>query len=178
MVLVRLCRATIHIGGSGLYIPVRSTLSQIFVDFFRIVWLISTNPKKEGKHMLTNEQKATILSMREQSISYADIAELTGVSVNRAKQSVFRQRHKGQIRRCAQCNKVMTNSNNRPSKRFCSNGCRFKWWYVHRDQLSTLQAHTHNCVVCGKEFFSFKEASFCSRSCYSESMRGTKVTHA
>ena len=128
--------------------------------------------------MLTNEQKATILSMRKQGIPYADIAIVTGVHANLAKQIVFRHRHKKQIMRCAQCNKVMTDSNNRPSKRFCSNRCRSKWWYVHRDQLSTLHEHSHNCVVCGRQFFSFKAASFCSRSCYYESKRGSKATHA
>ena len=71
--------------------------------------------------MMTEKQKATILSMRKQGIPYADIASITGVPVNRAKQFVFRQRHNGQIRHCAQCHKVMAN-NNRSTKRFCSNG--------------------------------------------------------
>ena len=69
---------------------------------------------------------------------------------------------------CLQCGKPFDNGVS-GRKRFCSDRCRIRWWMEHPEHLR--DAKKHQCPVCGKVFFAYKPARYCSLDCYHHSRR-------
>ena len=119
--------------------------------------------------MTSNEKKQADM-LRDQRLTYVQIAEKMGLGVSTVKMYFQRKTPSDHIGICPQCKKPL--GKDAPSKkRFCSDKCRVKWWIEHPEQLSNQQQHLHRCPVCGKGFYSFKPAKFCSPSCYHRSRR-------
>ena len=125
---------------------------------------------------MTEKEKKLALEMRAEGVSYKEISEKLGINETTLKVAVSRHNNaqKGssdKIRRCIQCKRVLPKKA-RATQRFCSNKCHNEWWNSHQDQLRGDKHVVHRCVVCGKEFASYKKAGFCSRECYYVSLKG------
>lgn len=120
--------------------------------------------------MMRQRQKDELVRLRNEGMTYAEIAESTGLSFGSVKMFFYRTRRNDATLRCEQCHQLIRNSN-RPQQRFCSYSCRMKWWARHPDQHGYTERHCFCCVTCGKSFYSLHTQSYCSRNCYYVSKR-------
>ncbi|MBE6068067.1 MAG: RNA polymerase subunit sigma-70 [Clostridium lundense] len=71
---------------------------------------------------------------------------------------------------CAYCRKPIKQKGQGRTKRFCSEGCRRKWWSEHQSERSKSEAATYKytCPYCGKRFsvYGNKKRKYCSHNCY------------
>ena len=113
---------------------------------------------------MTNKQKATIDRLVQQGESITAIAETMGLSKSAVKSYLYRSTEKEGRAFCAQCGKAM-DTYKRPTRRFCSDACRTRWWNHH--QQKTL-AFTGICAYCHHEFRMRRngEKKYCSHACY------------
>lgn len=128
---------------------------------------------KEGKTM-TQSQKNTIETLRATGMQYAEIASEMGMSLSTIKM-YFHRKKKPAPPRCDQCHRPLITTNKKA--RFCSASCRCKWHQSHLDVSSDPEKYIRYCHVCGRMFYSTKNASFCSRPCYYQSRRKVAVDH-
>ena len=120
---------------------------------------------------MTDKDKKRLTELRGQGYTYQQIAEASGVVLSSVK--MFFKRNNtpsddGGI--CAQCKKPLEKDAPK-KKRFCSEKCRIKWWAEHPEQLSNAREHQYKCPACGKDFYSYMPAKFCSLNCYHRSRR-------
>jgi len=113
---------------------------------------------------MTNKQKATIDRMVQQGESSTAIADVMGLSKSAVKSYLYRSTEKEGRAFCVQCGKTM-DTYKRPSRRFCSDDCRTRWWNQH--QQKTLP-FTGICAYCHHEFRLRRlgEKKYCSHACY------------
>ena len=141
-------------------------------------------PELEDSPM-TNEQRATIDSLRSQGLGYKKIAAMISVSPNTVK-SYLRKVEPARTEKpapeplptstppestdhsCDNCGKAIEQVSGRKRKRFCSDACRNAWWNQHLDQVQRRAIYHFACPVCGKEFSAYGNAQrkYCSRECY------------
>ena len=79
--------------------------------------------------MMTKQQKATAELLRKEGMTYREIRAKIGVSTAAVKMYFYRQQH--QLVKpplCEQYHKPIQATVYRPNRRFCSPGCRAKWW--------------------------------------------------
>ena len=119
--------------------------------------------------MMTRTQKATILEMRAEGITYKTIAEQMGMSLGSVKMFVSRH-NRPDDRRCEQCGKLLPKGAG-ASQRFCSTKCKNDWWYAHPSKAEGQKQKTCICGSCGATFMSYKPSKYCSRACYYASLR-------
>ena len=119
---------------------------------------------------MTRYQEGRILCMREQGVSYGQIASTLDVPLNTVK-SFCRRRNicaetGGAEPRCAYCGKVMPQAGKR--KKYCSYTCRMRWWNEHRQLITRKSAISVACRNCGRVFHAYAKAgrSYCSHRCY------------
>ena len=117
--------------------------------------------------MMTRTQKATILEMRAEGITFKAIAEQMGMSLGSVKMFVSRH-NRADDRRCEQCGKPLPKGAG-AAQRFCSTKCKTMWWNANPRRAAKLIQHT--CAVCGTAFTGGKSSKFCSRACYYASMQ-------
>ena len=112
--------------------------------------------------MMTRTQKATILEMRAEGITYKTIAEQMGMSLGSVKMFVSRH-HRADDRRCEQCGKLLPNGA-AASQRFCTIKCKTVWWNANPTRVAK-QVH-HTCAICGISFMGGKAVFiiFCKRA--------------
>jgi hypothetical protein len=71
---------------------------------------------------------------------------------------------------CACCNKPIKQNKGGRARRFCSEGCRRKWWKENKDKQTKSEKATYKfiCHRCGIEFNSYgnKRRKYCSHDCY------------
>ena len=114
--------------------------------------------------MVTKKQKETIDRMVQKGESGTAIAEATGLSKSAVKSYMYRNTEKEGRSFCVQCGKTM-DTDKRPSRRFCSDNCRTRWWNAHQQKALPF---TGICAYCHREFRMrrYGEKKYCSHACY------------
>ena len=140
---------------------------------------------------MTNEQRATIDSLRAQGLGYKKIANMISISPNTVK-SYLRQAKPVHMEKpafeplpqpaspkqaeckCDNCGKTIEQVSGQKRKRFCSDSCRNAWWNSHLDQVRRRAIYHFTCPACGKQFSAYGNAQrkYCSRACYLEGRYG------
>lgn len=126
--------------------------------------------------MLTEVQKQTIIDLRTQGFSYAEIAGILQLSPNTVKSLCRRSHIKPEKLKekssglCQNCGKQLYHRSGTKPKTFCCSQCRYEWWNRHRRK----KPYRLICQHCGREFVSFgnKKRKFCGRECYRLSRYG------
>ena len=123
---------------------------------------------------MTNSEKNTILSMKEQNYSFNAIAKSTGLPIGTIKSFLSRdnaQKKLGAVEskeqtidNCRQCGLPLVQGEHRKQRAFCSDRCRMIYWNDHRDLSQRPSAHLQQCEVCGESFYTYK-GHYCSRAC-------------
>jgi len=146
--------------------------------YFFAVFLKNGSPKappnlripKEVPGM-TQEEKIRVRELRQNGISYSNISQATGLSLNTIKSFCLRngmtssKREEGPT--CLNCGKRLRKSHFKPRK-FCSDGCRNMWWNKRRYLRHSEKMKEYICPVCGERFYDYssKNRKYCSQSCY------------
>ena len=121
---------------------------------------------------MTDNDKKLIGVYRSQGLGYKRIAAVLGLSVNAVK--CYFRRHPVEKREsaCEQCGKTVVQAPHRKKKRFCSDACRMKWWYAHKDRMRVKKLYEHTCRMCGIVFTDqYKDRTYCSRACFADARR-------
>lgn len=119
--------------------------------------------------MMTTEQKASIITLRSDGLTYSDIAERLKLSINTVKSFYRRCGNKSvPTANCKYCGKPILQPSGAREKKFCSDKCRMTWWNSHRDEVNYKVVYKYKCECCGKEFevYGNKKRRYCGRSCY------------
>lgn len=125
---------------------------------------------------MQESQKQTILDLRVQGLTYAEIAQAMELSPNTVKsvcrRSGIKLQQPEQISSelCKNCGKALHKQPGRKPRTFCSNRCRYEWWNKHRKK----RVYHLICHQCGRQFISFgnKKRKFCGKDCYLASRYG------
>lgn len=114
--------------------------------------------------------KQSILMLRQQGESFAEIAKLLSLSPNTVKsicrrssvQAMPAEERGSNV--CKNCGKPLSQILGKKQKTFCSTHCRTVWW----NRTRRRKPYRLTCYCCGKEFISFgnRKKKFCSRECY------------
>ena len=126
---------------------------------------------------MTDKQKITIKDLRNKGVSYAQIAEQTGISRNTIKSFCRRSNIEiiEQIKTkdtsklsCKQCGEALHPIAGRKKPKFCSVECRRKWWNSHPEEVNRKAIYTFVCAKCGNTFTAYgnQGRKYCSHSCY------------
>ncbi len=121
---------------------------------------------------MTDQQKQRIINLRAEGKQYKEIADELGLSLGCVKMFYSRLKDRQRNPRCEQCGKILRKDLIRPTRRFCSDICRVKWWAEHPEEMK--EEHKFKCELCGRNFYSRKIRKFCSRACYYASRRASK----
>ena len=133
---------------------------------------------------MTQAEKETIISLRQQQFSFSAIAEATGISLGTIKSFLSRTKRKDAIlaamqqpnaiqQKCRQCGAPLTQTEHRKIQVYCNDKCRARWWNVHRDLSKRISTHKQICEICGLAFYTYN-GRYCSRTCFGLS-RSTKA---
>jgi len=120
--------------------------------------------------MISNVQKDTILTMRQQGCSCPEIAKYLALSPNTVKSICRRggakalQPKMSTVDVCKNCGAPLSQSAGGRKRTFCSNQCRYAWWNAVRSK----KPYRLTCFYCGKQFISYgnRKRKFCGRECY------------
>lgn len=136
---------------------------------------------------MNDSQKSKITEMRLQGLGYKAIAKelsltrdsvkgyckrnlLSGIGAT-VNQNLKVMNVKTEI--CSCCNKPIKQIPRGRNRRFCSDGCRRKWWNENPDKRTKNEnaMYKYNCIYCNKEFVCYgnKKRKFCSHNCYIKS---------
>ena len=124
---------------------------------------------------MTKEQKALVVKLRDQGMTFAAIAEKLDISVNsiksfyrrngNASNATITSNNENQLC-CKECGKPIAQPFGTREKKFCSDKCRMLWWNTHRSEVKLKSAGHCKCSCCGKVFQAYAHRKFCSRDCY------------
>jgi sigma-70 region 4 type 2 len=123
---------------------------------------------------MNQDEKARIIELREEGLSYTEIAKRMDISKNTIKSFCRRngitetKKDKRDLGVCEFCRKPISQPVARKKKRFCSDSCRNKWWNSHMDEVDRKASYECVCRYCDKTFFSYgnKNRKYCSHQCY------------
>lgn len=81
---------------------------------------------------MNREQKASIIRMRSDGMTFSEIANQLQLSINTVK-SFYRRnaKTKSQLEACMNCGKPIVQTKHKRQKKFCSDKCRNAWWSAH-----------------------------------------------
>ena len=113
---------------------------------------------------MTDQEKLSIIALRNAGLTYQAIADETGISLGSIKMFFMRG---SPVPLCEQCHKPLRQDLVRKNRRFCSDVCRVQWWTEHPKRTSCC-----TCKHCGKQFYSRKPRTYCSRSCFYADRKG------
>ena len=144
---------------------------------------------------MTEKEKTHITTLRERGYTYKQISDETGIGLSTVKMHFNRMlahQHPACVEItsntpvapiettnaastehdpvCLQCGEPLGKDIS-GRRRFCSDRCRIRWWMEHPEQLRNAKKHQHQCPICGKMFFAYKPAQYCSLDCYHHSRR-------
>jgi len=122
---------------------------------------------------MTNEEKRTIIELREKGLAYSKIALQVNIASSTIK-SFFQKYDKGSgASVCLECGKAIPVIPHRKKKKFCCDVCRFAWWSKHRDARQLKAIYNYVCPTCRKEFTAYGNPHrvYCSRACSAEGRR-------
>ena len=132
--------------------------------------------------MITQQHKNEINRLRDEGLSYRDIADRLSLPLGTVKSICHRKREdmptasrQGDL--CRQCGEALMPSTQSAVKRFCSDACRMAWWKAHPEALNRKAVYHITCALCGAAFESYGNAhrKYCSRACYSKARRAANV---
>jgi endogenous inhibitor of DNA gyrase (YacG/DUF329 family) len=125
------------------------------------------------------DQKQQIQQMRQEGLSYSQIASALGISENTIKSFCRRnslctmKSPKPLVAKethafCKHCEKPLTHGTKGQPKKFCSEECRRAWWKANDNQLMKKAYYTFKCIGCGKknESYGNRNRKFCGHACY------------
>ena len=124
---------------------------------------------------MTETQKETIRSLRDQGFGYNRIAKQMGLSISCVTMHCLRNGLGGKGLSthpsgplCPQCGKPITLREGVKKRRFCSDDCRLKWWNNHRDLIDHYKTIPFACKECGSTFLAYPDSKrkYCSHKCY------------
>jgi len=131
---------------------------------------------------MTANQKQRILGLRQQELSFSEIADIVGVPKNTVKTFCWRNRdipcdasedtgikeNKENNENCDHCGKLLEQRPKKKPRRFCDDKCRHEWWREHRDCLNKRAVYAVVCAHCKAEFGSYgnKGRKYCCHACY------------
>ena len=124
---------------------------------------------------MNEDQKTSIISLRQEGRSYSQIAIALQLSENTVK-SICR-RHlvvgKEELRTksadcCKNCSKPLKNLRFGKPAKFCSERCRREWWKNNNSSPNRKAYYPVRCLGCDKEFLSYgnEKRKYCSHACY------------
>ena len=124
---------------------------------------------------MTECERQQIHDLRLKGTGYKAIAALLGISRDSVRG--FCKRNKMEVVDrvnnqlvCPCCGRVITKSTRGRTRRFCSDGCRRKWWAENYDARNKKPEaiYQYTCLHCGKQFSAYgdKHRKYCSHSCY------------
>jgi len=129
---------------------------------------------------MTNEQKNQIAVLRAQGLGYKKVAQVLNLSVNTVKSFCKRSQIFEPDRAlpavepsdgfCRQCGAPLMQQDGKKKIRFCSDGCRQKWWNAHPEKVNRRAAalYAYTCPSCGKHFsvYGNSHRKYCCHACY------------
>ena len=133
---------------------------------------------------MTNQQEEQIRLLRAQGVGYRNIGNLVHLSRDTVRNyckshnlSGYNPAVKLNIRKmmedktvCSYCGAPLEQNHTGRPKRFCSDGCRTKWWAQNRDkiQVSPSAVYEFTCKHCAKTFIAYgnKKRIYCCHDCY------------
>jgi DNA-binding CsgD family transcriptional regulator len=115
---------------------------------------------------MTIQEKNSILILRSQGLTYWQIGDRLGLSMNTVKSFCRRAQAKKAV--CRNCGQPLTQVRRQKPKTFCGAHCRENWWKRHRGQMKRKAFYRIYCAHCGKAFLSYgnKRRKYCSHRCY------------
>jgi len=137
------------------------------------------SPYSEGGLIMTKEQKAQIIAMREEGYGYTAIAQVLSMPKNTIKTFCNRNGLSGQRQQngvlvlpdtklCKNCGSPMITKSRTKPRKFCSDKCCREWFHKNRTPESNKGQHLCVCENCGSSFvvYGSVERKYCSRKCY------------
>ena len=132
---------------------------------------------------MTEQQKSTIKTLRQQNFSYNAIANALGLTISTVKSYCQRSGLAGNRKEafksnsdtpkvlptfCRCCGKSLIQREKIKHRKFCSDECRVTWWNSHQELVKRRNPRTGKCLCCGKEFtwYGPKPKKFCNHECY------------
>ena len=118
---------------------------------------------------MTQEERVRVHELRQNGVSYANIAKDTGLSLNTIKSFCLRNGmttgKKEAGPQCLNCGKHLRKSSFKPRK-FCSDSCRNTWWNKRRYLRRSDKMEEYICPVCGEKFYDYssKHRKYCSQN--------------
>ena len=86
---------------------------------------------------MTNKQKETVYELRNKGLNYSAIAKITGISIGTIKSFCSRNRiNSSDAPACVNCGVALKISTQIRIKRFCSDKCRLRYWYVQNKAVA------------------------------------------
>ncbi len=121
---------------------------------------------------MTDNVKKEITQLRNSGLGYGRISRQLGIPLSTVKSYCIRNnvpaKARGQV--CLQCGHMIEHRQDGRKKRFCSDGCRIRWWNHHTHLMKANAV----CVHCGKEFHGRSGSKYCSHRCYIAERFGEK----
>ena len=119
---------------------------------------------------MTEQQKKDIQRLRKYKRTYAEISEITGVSINTIKVFFHRNKQPDTIR-CKFCGKNISQDDSFREKHFCDRRCYRRWWECQPGRKRTEYKKT--CAICEQPFtaVSKKQQKYCSVACYQKAKK-------
>ena len=124
---------------------------------------------------MTQEQKNTIIKMRNQGHSYAIIGDVLGISKNTVKTFCNRNGLGGNLsikkdstdNKCKYCGAELEHTEGHRKKRFCNKKCSNAWWNAQTEKTAA-NMKSFVCPGCGKTFVAStkKRRKYCTFDCY------------
>lgn len=122
---------------------------------------------------MTQNESDRITRLRDEGHTYAQISDMTGISINTLKSFFRRINQKAgsdaeDADRCRECGCVIVQNPKTKKQVFCSGTCRKKWWNSHPEAVSRKAVYQFICLRCGKAFTAYGNAhrKYCSHYCY------------
>ena len=127
---------------------------------------------------MTEVQKKKILIMRQQGLTFSQIAEATGIPRNTLKSFVRRetikQSENGKSSVCLHCGKWLAQIPKQKPRLYCDDKCRSAYWNRNRSALVSKDNAPVVCACCGRAFDAQgrKTRKYCGRECYASARWG------
>jgi len=129
-----------------------------------------------GGLFMNMEEQRKVKLLRDEGLSYTQIANRMDISVNTIKSYCKRnslgviQSTKTQTALCESCSKPIKQNTGRKVKRFCSDACRNTWWNKHIQLVKRQANYECTCLNCTNSFISYgnKTRKYCCHACYIE----------
>ena len=123
---------------------------------------------------MTNQEKSEVIALRKDGLTYLQIGERLGLSMNTVKS--FCRRFDEKKKFCRNCGKPLMQEAKKKPRVFCCNHCRDIWWKANRDCCQHRNVYCLTCEYCGKCFECYRQRSrkYCSHNCYIECRFGRR----